>query len=248
MPHIGLFLTKLIYFKGICFEFKIVLFLCAVLAEQKYYRLSKIWMITREKILETATQLFTLYGVKTVTMTKIAQTLHTSKRTLYNQFPDKTKLLKACVTVYHEKVRKENEEIIQSAPNSIAAMGLLMQKILERSMMINPNFYADIFHYYPGLMEELTGENGNYPREQMFFLAKSGIEDGIFIKDLDMEVVGTTVLHLLKLFKDNQKFPINRFSKERLVFSIMVPYMKGLCTPKGLKILEKQEELFKVSL
>lgn len=205
-------------------------------------------MITEKIIIDTATNLFTLHGVKTVTVARIVKSLHTSKRTIYNHFPDKTELLKACVTAYHDKVKKENESIMEVTPNAIAAMGLLMHKILQRAHIINPNFYSDINNYYPGLLEGLNEKNGNYGREELLHLAKWGIKDGIFIENLDIEVVGTTVIHLLKLFKDNKKFPVTDFSKERLTFGIMVPYMRGLCTPKGLKILEKQEELFKVSL
>ena len=98
------------------------------------------------------------------------------------------------------------------------------------------------------LLKEIIEENGDFAREELLILGKWGIEDGIFIEHLDIEVVSTTVLHLLKLFKDNKRFPMAKFPKERLVFAIMVPYLRGLCTAKGLKILEKQEELFRVSL
>jgi len=61
-------------------------------------------------------------------------------------------------------------------------------------------------------------------------------------------VVGKTVLVLLKLLKDNKLFPISEYSKERLTFGTLVPYLRGLCTPKGVKLLAKQEELFKISI
>lgn len=203
-------------------------------------------MITQEKIIETALKLFTVHGVKTVTIDKIVKTLHTSKRTIYNHFKDKTELLTVCLEIYQERVKAENEDIIRNSPNSITAMGHLLHRILARAQMINPNFYTDVFHYYPGMLENLFEKNGNHAKEQLLFLGKKGIEDGLFREDLDIEVVGTTVLHLLKLFKDNQKFPITRYSKKRLTFGILIPYMRGLCTPKGLEILNKEEELFKV--
>ena len=202
----------------------------------------------KELIVDTATKMFTKHGVKTVTIDRIVSELHTSKRTIYKSFKDKDELLKACILEYHQKVKSENDEIMKNAPNAIAAMGILHQKILERSYLINPNFYSDIYRFHPKLVREVLNKSSDYGRENMLFLANWGIEDGLFIKDLDIEVVGTTVIHLLKLFKDHQKFPVSKFSKERLTFSTMVPYMRGMCTPKGLKLLEKQEELFRVSL
>ena len=205
-------------------------------------------MITKEFIIETATKLFMQNGVKTITIDRIVKELHTSKRTIYSHFNDKVTLLKACLDVYNAKVRTENEEVIKSSYNVIEAMGHLLQKIVRRSHQINPNFFNDIIHYYPGLLSESYQRNGNYAHQQLIDLANAGIKDGIFHKDMDVEVVGKTVLKLLKLLKDDELFPVTEFSKERLTFGILVPYLRGLCTAKGNKLLHIQEELFMVQI
>ena len=205
-------------------------------------------MITKEFIIETATRLFMQHGVKTITIDKIVKELRTSKRTIYNHFKDKVTLLEACLDVYNAKVRAENEEIIKSADNVIEAMGHMHQKIVHRAHQVNPNFFSDIIHYYPGLLNESYKRNGNYAHQQLVDLAKEGIADGIFPENMDVEVVGKTVLKLLKMLKDNELFPVTEFSKERLTFGIMVPYLRGLCTEKGIKLLQIQEELFIVPL
>ena len=205
-------------------------------------------MVTKELIIETATKLFTQNGVKAITIDKIVKELHTSKRTLYNHFKDKIDLLRACLDVYNAKVKAENEEIIKSSENVLEAMGYLHQKIVHRSYQVNPNFFSDILHYYPGLLHESYRNSGNFAHQQLVYLAGWGIKDGIFKKDMDVEVVGKTVLAMLKLLKDNNQFPVSEFSKERLTFGILVPYMRGLCTTKGLELLKIQEELFRVSI
>jgi AcrR family transcriptional regulator len=205
-------------------------------------------MITRELIIETATDLFVQHGVKTVTIDKIVKEMHTSKRTIYNHFEDKTALLKACLEEYHDKVKQENEEIIKSSANVIESFGRLHHKILSRGYQVNSNFFSDIINYYPRLLHRSYRSTGNFAHQQLVFLAQWGIEDGIFEKDMDVEVVGKTVLGLMKLLNNTRQFPVAEFSKERLTFGILVPYMRGLCTSKGIKLLEKQEELFRVSI
>jgi AcrR family transcriptional regulator len=205
-------------------------------------------MITKELIIETATKLFMEHGVKTITMDRIVKELHTSKRTIYSYFEDKVALLEACLDVYNANVRAENEEVIRSADNVIEAMGHLHQKIVRRSYQINPNFFRDIIHYYPGLLPESYKRNGNYAHQQLIELASAGIKDGIFQENMDVEVVGKTVLKLLKMLKDNELFPASEFSIERLTFGIMVPYLRGLCTEKGVKLVHIQEELFMVQI
>jgi AcrR family transcriptional regulator len=205
-------------------------------------------MVTRELIIEKATALFVEHGVRAVTIDRLVKELYTSKRSIYAFFEDKTALLKACLAVYHARVKAENEDIIQSADNAIEAMGYLHQKIVGRTHQVNPNFFGDIVHYYPGLLHASYRATGNFAHEQLLYLAEWGIRDGIFQEDMDVEVVAKTVLALLRMLKDNTMFPITEFSKERLTFGIMVPYMRGLCTPKGIALLEMQEELFRVTL
>jgi len=150
--------------------------------------------------------------------------------------------------VYNAKVRAENEEIIKASSNVIEAMGHMHQKIVYRAHQTNPNFFSDIIHYYPGLLNESYKRNGNYAHQQLIELASAGIEQGVFREDMDVEVVGKTVLKLLKMLKDNELFPVAEFSIERLTFGIMVPYLRGLCTEKGLELVRVQEALFIVQL
>jgi AcrR family transcriptional regulator len=205
-------------------------------------------MITKELIIETATKSFVENGVKSVTIDKIVKDLHTSKRTIYNHFDDKVDLLRACLQAYHAKVKLENEKIIESSENVIIAMGSLHQRIVQRAYQVNPNFFNDVLAYYPGLLHESYKNTGKYAHQQLVMLAQWGIRDGIFQEDMDVEVVGKTVLAMLKLLKNTKTFPLAEFSKERLTFGILVPYLRGLCTPKGIELLEIQEEVFRVSI
>jgi len=205
-------------------------------------------MITKEKIIKVASSLFLSNGVKSVTINRIVKELHTSKRTIYSHFNDKTSLLEACLADYHASIRKENEEVIEEADNAIQAMGYLHQRIVYRASQTNPNFFNDILHYYPGLLQKSYRHTGNFAHKELQDLAEWGMRDGLFFKDLDIEVTSKTVLALLEMLKDTNRFPVAEFSKERLTFGIMLPYLRGLCTSKGVEILKEQEALFKILL
>jgi AcrR family transcriptional regulator len=205
-------------------------------------------MVTKEKIIEIATLLFVENGVKTITIDRIVKHLHTSKRTIYQHFEDKTSLLEACLATYHSKIRKENNDILQQSKNALQAMGYMHQRIIYRASQTNPNFFNDIIHYYPGLLQKSYRDMGNFAHVELEELAKWGVRDGLFREDIDIEVTSKTVLALLELLKDNNRFPITEYSKERLTFGIMLPYLRGVCTDKGVQQLQDQEELFKVLL
>lgn len=205
-------------------------------------------MVSREKIIEVASLLFVEHGVKSITIDRIVKQLHTSKRTIYKHFEDKTALLEACLATYHKGIRKENNDIIHTADNAIQAMGYLHQRIIFRAGQTNPNFFNDIIHYYPGLLQKSYRNMGNFAHSELEELAHWGIKDGYFRKDMDIQVTTKTVLALLEMLKDTNRFPVAEFSKERLTFGIMIPYLRGVCTEKGVEQLSVQEELFKVML
>ena len=92
--------------------------------------------------------------------------------------------------------------------NVIVAMWHLHQKIGRRSHLVNPNLFNDILYYYPGLLHESYRETGNFAHQELIDLAHWGIKDGIFQKDMDVEVVGKTVLAMLKVLKDDHLFPV----------------------------------------
>ncbi len=203
-------------------------------------------MITKEDILKTATKLFLKNGVRTVTIDRIVKELRTSKRTLYRDFKNKDELLKACLSAYHNKIRQENEVLIKQGGNVIEALGYLYNSILKREQQINPNFYNDLLHYYPKILKESYRSNGNFAHAQILLLAEWGIKDGIFIKDMEKEVAMKTLLVLINMLMDTNRFPSEDFSKERLTFGIILPYLRGFCTPKGLEIVQKLEAHFRV--
>ena len=65
----------------------------------------------RERIIMTATEAFTLKGIKCITMDDIAAALGISKRTLYEVFADKESLLKECILQKQAERDKYLQEI-----------------------------------------------------------------------------------------------------------------------------------------
>ncbi|MEO0687287.1 MAG: TetR/AcrR family transcriptional regulator, partial [Cyanobacteria bacterium J06649_11] len=124
-------------------------------------------MVTKQLIMDTAMRLFLEHGVKTVTIDRIVGELHTSKRTLYGHFKDKTTLLTACLLSYHQRISKENDALIKQSRNSIEAFANVLHAIVQRAGQVNPNFFNDILHYYPGLLHQSYRNSGNFAHRQL---------------------------------------------------------------------------------
>lgn len=201
-------------------------------------------MITKDYIIEITTQLYLNNGVKSVTIADISKELSTSKRTIYNHFIDKTDLMQACIEQYLANIRSNNDEIINTSSTAIEAMGMIHQQILKRADYSDTNFYKDILKYYPSVLKDSYERNSKFAFRELLYLSKWGIKDGFFRKDMDPEVTMSTVQTLLKLCNNSKVFPSEQFSKARLTEGIMVAYLRGFCTEKGLAEVEKQKHLY----
>ena len=63
-------------------------------------------MTTRERIIETSAELFSMKGCKSITMDDISAANGISKRTLYELFADKSALLEACLVSLTERLKQ----------------------------------------------------------------------------------------------------------------------------------------------
>ncbi len=146
-------------------------------------------MNTREHIILVAFELFVKYGIRSVTMDQIAGQLGISKRTLYETFENKNELLKSGLEYFINIKNTRANEIIKKSDNVIQAMFILRKKGEEMKKKVNPLFFEDIKKYYPEICSLLTSRSNNKDYSITYTLIKKGIKDGIFKKELNVELV-----------------------------------------------------------
>ena len=76
----------------------------------------------RERIVATAIDAFAKYGIKTITMDDIANTLSISKRTLYEIFQDKESLLMECVSRQQKETEKALQQVLNESENVLEVL------------------------------------------------------------------------------------------------------------------------------
>lgn len=94
----------------------------------------------RERIIMTATEAFTLKGIKCITMDDIAAALGISKRTLYEVFADKESLLKECILHKQAERDKYLQAIYEQSNNVLEVILAVFQKSIEIFHQTNKRF------------------------------------------------------------------------------------------------------------
>ena len=186
------------------------------------------------RILETAMKAFTERGVKAVRMDDIAQMLSISKRTLYEIYTDKEKLLYQGVVYHDQEARKSMNAFIQNASSVMDIILEIYQRRVVRTGSVNPLFYEDI-QKYPKVVEYLNKERERTYDQFLGFLQR-GVSEGYFRDDVDYVLV-VKMFGAINQYVMSQHL-LSQYTNQQLFANMLLVPLRGICTGKGLHVLE----------
>ena len=190
-------------------------------------------MELRERIITEAFTLFIKYGIRSVTMDLISRHLGISKRTLYENFEDKTELLQKSLDYLSSIKQDEAWELVRKSNNVIETIYLLARKGAEMKQLVNPLFFEDIRKYYPELHTMLISESRSRNYSLTRTLLIKGISDGLFKDDLNIEMVNHYLHQVMNMVMNEKIFPKDKYRHEEIFNNIIMPYLIGISTSKG---------------
>lgn len=106
-------------------------------------------------ILDQVRKLYQRYGIKSVTMDDVAQSLNISKKTLYAHFKDKEDLIRQVMRDEDENRCDFFSEIEKKNQNAIDELFEVHKMINGIFKEYNPAMEYDIRKYYPGLFFQI---------------------------------------------------------------------------------------------
>lgn len=193
-------------------------------------------MDIREKIIEEAGKLFIEKGIRVVTMDSIAQSLGISKRTIYENFKDKNDLLRNFLiasAIYH---KSNLLDILKKSGNVIEALFAFGEFNRVALSKINPLFFDDLKKYHSELYSGVVNDEHIRNHEISFTILKRGVNEGVFVKTINIEIANMFIHNTMEFFHDlNKSFC---FDHEAIWQSVFFPYLKGICTDKGHDLLK----------
>jgi TetR/AcrR family transcriptional regulator, cholesterol catabolism regulator len=192
-------------------------------------------MELRDKIIEEAGKLFVERGTRLVTMDTIAQTMGISKRTIYENFKDKNDLLSNFLVYAITNYKRKALDILKDSKNVIEALFRFGEFNYSSMKEVNPCFMDDIKKYHPEvfLKIEKDGHLKNY--EVTYTILKKGINEGSFLKEIDIEIANLFIHHMMEFFQkmDNDQ----KFNQHKILQTVHLPYLRGISTEKGQELI-----------
>ena len=175
-------------------------------------------------------------GILSTTMDQLASTLRISKRTLYEIFISKDRLVEEILKAYYVYVRDNQRVIIEKSDNIID--GLIKIFIFSRSLLseINLDFYRDM-DYHQHLQKDFEETEIPY-NVHMLETIKEGIKKGLVRDDIDFLLMYRLMLIQMNLLKQmDNPFPQD-ISILDVYNTIFLGFLRSIVSRKGMSILD----------
>lgn len=197
-------------------------------------------MEVKERIIEKAGDLFYQYGIKNTSMDELASSLGISKRTIYENFRDKEDILLSLLIKLREE-RDKHFSVFLSEKYNVVEIFIKIIEIQQATPPGNVKFFKDIHKYYPRaarLMQEDINKNNAFLRS---FL-RNGIEQGFIRKDLNVDVAAFLVEESTYTYVRASYLEKPPFSFPELFYTMMINFVRGISTEKGIRIIDRYLE------
>lgn len=188
-----------------------------------------------QKILE----LFYLNGAKTTTMDDIAREFSMSKKTLYQQYENKEKLLDEVLNYELSLVMQELASIDSQDFCPIEKMICRDRKM--KDMMENDNslFVRQLRKYYYPLYEKQTKRIAKEVAQVLKANVEKGKELGLYRTDFHVEDYGKFLMLIMFSYNDSPIIDCEEVSRKEFAQSAILFYLNAITTEKGKEQLKK---------
>ena len=191
----------------------------------------------KEKIRETATQLFLERGFKSITMDDLANEIGMSKKTIYTEYSNKTELIEDCVMNKFCSLSDGIDLIIAMDKNPIEELYEIKKYVMSHLNDEKSSPQFQLMKYYPKIYKNVKAMHFNKMQKCVLHNVLRGVQKEIYRDNLDTEFVARIYYSGMNSIKDQNIFPIDRFPVSKLMDAFLEYHLRGIVTPKGKNIL-----------
>jgi AcrR family transcriptional regulator len=196
-------------------------------------------MDIRNRIIQGAANLFFSQGIRRVTMDDIATELGMSKRTIYENFKDKTEILNATEDFFQAEHDHNLQFIMERSSNVMEVIIGILRYGIEGIKRVNPLYLQDLLKYFPKVWNETVQKSRDSGQQQLQHLLERGKAEGLFRENINTKLVSRIFYEQISLIHSNEAFPIEEFPRKELFENMFLNFARGISTYKGIEVLEE---------
>lgn len=198
---------------------------------------------TRDRIIAGAFELFSRFGIKSVTMDDIAKHLSISKKTIYQFFKDKDEVVHTLLEKQLAIDCAEFEEVTNAAPNVVEEVFGHMKKLHKMLTNVNPNMFYDLRKHHPRSWDLVTKFRNDTVLAMVEKALEKGKTDGFVRADVNSKILARLRVEEIEMGFNPAVFPPDKYQMLDVQLAMVEHFLYGVCTLKGHKHINKIKEI-----
>ncbi len=190
-------------------------------------------------IREKAFELYRRFGIRSITMDDVAGHCGISKKTLYQHYADKDSLVYAVLEHMVNRSEVQCNVIAVESENAVHEIFLSLDMLQSMFEGVNPVMIYDLHKYHQTAYKRLESHKHSFLYNITRKNLERGIQEGLFRSDMNVEIITLLHLYTISMTFEQETFPREKFSLIEMQMQIMLHYVHGIVSAKGMKMIEK---------
>lgn len=189
-----------------------------------------------------AEELFMQYGIRSVSMDDIANSLGMSKKTLYQYYADKDELVNAVVDSHINGIETDCLGCRQDARDAVHEIFITLERIMDEFNNMNPMLLYDLEKFHFNAYQRFRQYKDKFLAQVIRENLEWGIKDELYRHDIDVDVITKFRLESMMIPFNVTVFPPGKYNLAYISEKIIEHFVYGLATVKGHKLIQKYNQ------
>lgn len=196
----------------------------------------------KKEILQTSSNLFLRYGIKSVSMADIAREMGKSKKTVYSHFETKEDIVHQGMLQRLKEEEAFVSEIIKTYSNPIDQFLNIQKHVSEHLRALNPSTIYDLEKYYKKTWQLFYKHKHNFLYNTIKKNLEDGLQEGYYRANFDADLVARIYVAGADSIFNSTVFPANKYPFYKIHEQYMMYHLNAIISAKGKKYLTKKNK------
>lgn len=193
-----------------------------------------------KEILMQSAELFTKYGIKSMTMDDVARHLGISKKTLYLYVSNKKDLVKKCIEGHIGAEECMVSDCLGEMDNAIDELMAMTKFVGSQMKEMHPSVIYDLKKYHFEAYKTLTSHRDEFIFNNIKNNIEKGIKSGLYRDNMNPEIIARFYISMVNLILDPSNSEVSNYNISEIHIEMIRYHIRGIASSKGREYLKQK--------
>lgn len=193
-----------------------------------------------KEILMQASELFSKYGIKSMTMDDISRQLGISKKTLYQYVDNKKELVKKSIQIHIDEEQCCMADVLCSEGNAVDELMMMTKMVSSQMKEMHPSVIYDLKKYHIEAYRCLTNHRDDFIYTNIKRNLEDGMKSGLYRENINPEILTQLYLSMVNVIMDPESSTLGDHSNADIYTEMIRYHIRGIASSKGREYLKQK--------